>query len=183
MCFHSSFSASPILAPVSLSSCKSVAVLIPAEDAGTQEGWFYISNRYSTTVDPYTFYDWYQFWLRINVDIHTSYTVCQMMDHSHGVHKIFESSDAKYMNGTWEIYVEHYTSNTDAKIQFFFTPKGVQGQAELVYTWNDGYCAVWLWLWDYDAGRNGYIYVGSSNYGIASGWRYFSNVIYGQRIL
>lgn len=154
------------------------------EESGSQEGWFYISNRYSTTVDPYSFGDRYDFWLRINVDQHTNYTICQMRDWSDGIYKIFDSTDAKYMNGTWEIYIDHYTADPiDSKIVFYFTPKGVQSQAELVKTWDDGYCDIWLWLWDYDAGHTGYMYVGSSNCGTTTGWRIFSNVILGKRIL
>jgi hypothetical protein len=157
------------------------------EDAGCQEAWFYICSRYTTDTDPYSYGAGSQtMWIQIDISTYTTYAVIKYTDDynsEYGV-KLWEATDAKYMNGTWEIYFKSWDwSAYQAEIDFYFTPQKVQSQAELVYAWTGVDPCFWLYHWRIWIGYHGYIYVGSSNYGDQSVWRYFSNVMYGTRIL
>ena len=156
------------------------------EDAGTQEAWFDICNLYSTTIDPYSYSTGSGAkWIRIDIARSTNHAVIQYGgDHLNVIIRtLWQADNAKYMNGTWEICVKSYQSISNGQIDFYFTPQKTQSQAELVYSWTGNDAGVFLYYWYYDVGTQGYIYTGSSNYGTQAGWRYFSNVIVGTRIL
>ena len=153
------------------------------EDAGTQEAWFDICNLYSTTQEPISLTVGCM-WIRIDIARTTNHAVIQYYaGWGVGGGTLWQADNAKYMNGTWEICVKNWQSQSNGQIDFYFTPQKVQSQAELVYSWTGNYAGYWLYLWWYNAGTQGYIYTGCSNHGADSGWRYFSNVIVGTRIL
>jgi hypothetical protein len=160
-------------------------------DPDSQEGWFYIHSEFSTSNDPWNLGG---AWLKISVARHLNlvqwiYHYTWLGTPYQGV--IWQSNDAKYYNGTWEIYFEradpHGTYPPDPFcIRLYFTPSNIQAQSELVSTWSGSagsQVMEWGLNWNNEHSQQGYLWVGISYYDLYhTNWMHFANLRVGYRI-